>query len=220
MPVGVEEGENLTVTGNASITTRSLWVTLLAAILALAFVVTSAEDADARRVRNKKSTAAFVDTFTPPDQFSCGSALRGKQLDQRVDGYSCTAATTTFLLNDVLTRGDNPPPGPGLAGVAIPPPALFECHAVNAPSLPPGQTGRGAILAEHVSCKYRHNQQTRVFKVNEIVSTNLDEVADNGEVTENPDDLEDLFLPPVGRALPSAVPAGADAAGEGSARGA
>jgi hypothetical protein len=202
------------VTGNASITTRSLWVTLLAAILALVFVVTTAEDADARRVRHKKSTAVFVDTFTPPDQFSCRSALRGKQLDQSLDGYICTGPTTTFLLNDVLTRGDNPPPGPGLAGVATPPPALFQCHADGNASVPPGQ---GDILAEHFICEYRDNQQTRVFKVNEIVSTTLDEEGNGLPPEENVDHKGDLFLPPVGRAVPSAVPAGADAAGEGSA---
>jgi hypothetical protein len=205
--VGVEERDNFAVTGNASITRRSFCVTLLAAtILALVFVVTLAEDADARRVRHKKGVAEFTDTsdfqgtdqpFQPPDRFSCRF---------RVDGYICTAVATRFLLNDVLVRNGNPPPGLGLEDLATP--DLFQCHwDANA---------AGDRSAEHFSCEYRHNQQTRVFKVNEIVSTNTDDEV-NGVVVQTDLDPSDLFLPPEGHALPTSVPAGADAAGEGSA---
>jgi hypothetical protein len=208
--VSVEERENLTVTGNASITTRTFCVTLLAAILALVFVATMAEDADARRVRHRRGTAAFVDTFTPPDRFSCRFLSVGKPLNDKIAGYRCTAATTTFLLDDVLTLDGNPPPSPDLVGVAIPPPNLFQCDF--------DRNAAGDRSAEHFSCEYRQNQQTHVFKVNEIVSTNVDEDNDKGEtIEENPDHLKDLFLPPGPNAVPTAVPAGADAAAEGSA---
>jgi hypothetical protein len=61
--------------------------------------------------------------------------------------------------------------------------------------------------------------------MNEIVATNTDEVR-NGKVVRTDIDQKlnggnlvsaDVFLPPVGQAVPTAVPAGADAAGEGSA---
>jgi hypothetical protein len=205
------------VTGNASITTRSLCVTLLAAILALVFVATLAEDADARRGRHKRGTAAFVDTFTPPDRFPCRFLSVGKPLNDKIAGYRCTGPTTTFLLDDVLTLDGGPPPGPDLVGVAIPPPDLIECRSDgNAPSLPPGQAGRGAILADHFNCQSRQNQQT--FKVNEIVSTNVDLIDDvTGKVIQKNIDPKDLWLPPGPHAVPTVVPAGADAAGESSA---
>jgi hypothetical protein len=249
MQVGVEERENLTVTGNASITRRSLCVTLLAAILALVFVATLADDADAKRVRNKKGVSLFCEfigcttstngtgqPFQPPDRFSC------RPVAQPVteNGYTCTpgdkaavisdtgpvagAVATNFDLNDVLVRSPSagPPPGPGLEGVATP--DLFQCHwDGHPPATHPGH-GTGAGLAEHFICEYRQNQQTRVFTVNEIVPTNTDEVDIGGgapdvlDVDRNADDsLNDVFLPRVGRAVPTAVPAGADAAGEGSA---
>jgi hypothetical protein len=208
-----------------------LFVTLLALALALVFVATLAEDADARRVRHKKSTAAFVDTFTPPDRFTCRYLDGGVPLDQSLDGYRCTAGTTTFLLDDVLTRGGNPPlPGSEdpLAGVAIPPPALFKCHF--------DRNAAGDRSAEHFICQSRQNQQT--FKVNEIVSTTLDEDDDvTGDTLEEDVDGEgDVWLPPgpdtttptptpkptatkTPASVPTAVPAGTDAAGEGSAAG-
>jgi hypothetical protein len=93
-------------------------------------------------------------------------------------------------------------------------------------------------LADHFNCQYRQNQQTRVFKVKEIVSTTLDEDDDAGETQdENVDGKGELFLPPVGRvaptpkptpkptatktpaAVPTAVPAGTDAAGTDAAGG-
>ena len=48
------------MTEKASIAGRSLLVTLLALALALVCVATSAGDADAKRVRHKKSEAAFI----------------------------------------------------------------------------------------------------------------------------------------------------------------
>jgi hypothetical protein len=252
------------VTEKASIAGRSLFVTLLALALALVFVATSAGDADAKRVRHKHSTAAFIncvdrdaptpcaprsEPFTPPDRFTCRYLDVGVPLDPAqgdapsLDGYRCTAGTTTFLLNDVLFGATGPPPGPGpLDGVADPPPDLFKCRSDgNVPSLPTDDDRRGEILADHFNCQYRQNQQTRVFKVNEIVSTTVDviEPLAPGEVTE--DDVDEVFLPPVGRAVPTptptpkptpkptatktpaavptAVPAGTDAAGGGSAAG-
>jgi hypothetical protein len=246
------------VTGKASIAGRSLFVTLLALALALVFVATLAGDADAKRVRHKKSSASFINcvddgptpcaprskAFTPPDQFSCRFLSVGVPLDEIVDGYRCTAGTTTFLLDDVLFGLGGPPlpndPDP-LAGVAIPPPDRFQCRSDgNVPPLP-SDDDPGAILADHFNCQYRQNQQTRVFKVNEIVSTTVDviEPLAPGEVTE--EDVDEVFLPPVGRAVPTptptpkptpkptatktpaavptAVPAGTDAAGGGSAAG-
>jgi hypothetical protein len=214
------------VTRNASITTRSLWVTLLAAILALVFVVTSAGAADARKVRHKYGLATINESFRttgqpfqPPDRFSCRPASQPiKILTLR---YICTAVgsvgstqAATFDLNDVLSRvqGTNapkPPPGPGVEGTATP--DLFQCHwDGHVDSI-------GKRSAEHFICEFRHNQQTRVFTMNEIVATNTDEVEENGKVVFFFLDPHDGFLPPVGRAVPTAVPAGADAAGEGSA---
>jgi hypothetical protein len=252
--VGLEEKENLTVTWNASITRRSLCV-LLAAILALAFVVTLAGDADARLVRRKIGVAKFTDDFKgtlgapatnkpfqPPDHFSCRprSHLRDASLRLPVgnDGYICTPAAgaavisddgpvpgvvaESFDLNDALVTSvaADLPPGPGLEGTAAP--DLIECDwDGHAPATHPGH-GAGVGLAEHFNCVYRHNQQTRVFTVNQFVSTTEIEVDDrNPDVQigpDNPDNLEDLFLPPVGRAVPkapTAVPAGGDAGGEG-----
>ena len=251
------------MTEKASIAGRSLFVTLLALALALVFVVTLAGDADARRVRHKKSTAAFVDCvdggpgpcddpqrtggvskpFTPPDRFTCRYLDVGVPVDPAqgdapsLDGYRCEGGTTTFLLNDVLTRNGNPPPGEGpLDGVAVPPPDLFQCRS-DGTSVPPDYEGRGADLADHFNCQSRENQQT--FKVNEIVSTTLDE-EDSDPPVDNVDDKGDVFLPPgphtttptptpkptpkptatkTPAAVPTAVPAGTDAAGTDAAGG-
>ena len=131
------------------------------------------------------------------------------------DSRSCSP---TFLLGAVLTRDGNPPPGPDLVGVAIPPPVIFKCRSDGkAPSLPPGQTGRGAILAAHFNCQFRQNQQTRVFKVNEIVSTTLDEEGNGLPPEDNVDGKGDVWLPPGPHGVPTVGPAGADAADESSA---
>jgi hypothetical protein len=207
------------VTWNVSIARRSLCV-LLVAILALVLVVTLAEDADAKKVRHKKGLAAFRDSslttgqpFQMPDRFFCRPAAQPiKILTLR---YICTAVggvASTFDLNDVLIRviGTNPPkppPGPGVEGTATP--DLFQCHWDGT------LNSVGKRSAEHFICKYRHNQQTRVFKMNEIVATNTD-VVEDGKVVFQFLDPHDGFLPPIGRAVPSAVPAGVDAAGEGS----
>jgi hypothetical protein len=229
------------VTWNVSIAIRSLCVTLLAAILALVLVVTLAEDADARKVRRKKGVATFSTVFrsngqpfAPPNRFSCSPGRPVKvptaadwdppniQPPKPIHGYICTAVgkveptqATTFDLNDVLFRrqgtgpGLTPPPGP------LATPDLFKCHLV------PNAAGRRD--ANNFSCKFAENQQTCVFTMNELVATNIDEVDDNGKPKEvagfNPFDLDprDLFLPLACHALPTAVPAGSDAAGEGSA---
>jgi hypothetical protein len=155
-----------------------------------------------------------------------------------IDGYVCTAvgpleppgAAAIFDLNDVLERlvgsgpGMTPPPGP-LAS-----PDLFQCHWVP--------NAAGDRNAENFSCEFPENQQTCVFTMNELVATNVDEVDDHtGKVTlkedldtnelNDDDGLADLFLPNAchvddaargpAAAVPTAVPAGADAAGEGSA---
>ena len=234
--VGIEERENLTVTWNVSIARRSLCV-LLVAILALVLVVTLAEDADARRVRRKKGVAEFSDfhstgqPFQPPDRFSCrpGQPVTVILRPKPIDGYICTAVgsvgstqAATFDLNDVLARqqgtgpGLTPPPGP------LATPDLFQCHWVP--------NAAGERFAQNFSCEFPENQQTCVFTVNELVATNIDEVDDdgvvvvskNGELLSDLDlkadgSLNDLFLPLSCHPLPTAVPAGADAAGEGSA---
>jgi hypothetical protein len=229
--VGVEERENLTVTGNVSITKRSLCVTLLAAILALGFVVILAADADARLVRRKKGVATFSTVFhstdqpfEPPDRFSCspGRPVTVVQPPKPIDGYICTAVGSvgstqapTFDLNDVLVRrqgtgpGLTPPPGP------LATPDLFKCHWVP--------NAAGERFAENFSCEFPENQQTCVFTVNQLVATNIDEVDDKDRVVPGKEDLDqdggvrhDLFLPLACHPLPTAVPAG-DPAGEGSA---
>jgi hypothetical protein len=159
-----------------------------------------------------------------------------------IDGYICTAVGSVtvvessaglgpvtqaakFDLNDVLERGIGsgpdfgPPPGP------LATPDLFKCHLVpNAPFRAP----------ENFSCE-PDNQKKCVFTMNELVATNIDEVDAKGRVIRGkkdldlrpgaslhagqgqPGDTNDLFLPLACHALPTAVPAGSDAAGEGSA---
>jgi hypothetical protein len=227
------------VTGNVSITRRSLCVTLLAAILALVFIVTLATDADAVRRRNKIGVAFFCDVigcdtfdfhgtglsghdqpnptpFRPPDRFICipGQPFTVVQEPKPIDGYVCMAVgkvepgqTEKFDLNDVLglVVGQGAPPGgPGLAGTATP--DLFDCHWVPNPA--------GERFQNNFSCEFRQNHQTRVFTMNEIVATNIE---DEPPLTGAAPDPVNLFLPPPGRVVPTAVPAGADAAGEGSA---
>jgi hypothetical protein len=227
------------VTGNVSITRRSLCM-LLAAILGLAFLVILAGDADAIRRRRKIGVAVFTEDFKgtnkpfqPPDHFSCRPVSRLRDASLRLpvdnDGYICTpgamaavisdtgpvpnAVAEIFHLNDALRTSvaADLPPGPGLEGTAAP--DLVECQW-------DGQLDGVAGLAEHFNCKYRDNQQTRVFTVNQFVSTTEIEVENGVQVGKtNPDNLPDLFLPPVGRvvpaAAPTAVPGGGDAAGQG-----
>jgi hypothetical protein len=239
--VGLEERENLTVTWNVSIAIRSLCVTLLAAILALVLVVTLAEDADARKVRRKKGIAEFSDTFhstsqpfEPPDRFSCSPGRPvtvpiaadwdppNIQPPKPIDGYICTAVgsigptqAATFDLNDVLFKvapglGLTPPPG------QLATPDLFQCRWVN--------NAAGDRNANDFSCEFPEKQQLCVFTMRELVATNIDDVDRGGgapdliDVDRKADGQEnDLFLPISCHALPSAVPAGADAAGEGLA---
>lgn len=256
------------MTGNVSIAIRSLSVTLLATILALALVVISAEDADARKVRRKKGVADFAQVFhhcedrytlqlvreqcegedtdsqrfEPPDRFSCRPGRPfliptradwdppNIQPPKPIDGYICRAEgsvaegqASIFDLNDVLDRDApgraaeyTPPPGP-LAS-----PDLFKCHLVpNAPTR----------TTDNFSCEFAENQQTCVITMHELVPTNVDEVDDDDDNSKktlggldrwDPEDkvdsFNDLFLPIACHPVPlAAVPAGADAAGEGSA---
>jgi hypothetical protein len=50
-----------------------------------------------------------------------------------------------------------------------------------------------------------------------LVATNIDVVDTNDKTLQDNLETNNLFLPPACHALPTAVPAGADAAGEGSA---
>jgi hypothetical protein len=182
--------------------------------------------------------------FEPPDAFDCSPGRPFKvptaadwdpatiQPPKPIDGYACTAVGSVtppqaakFDLNDVLERGIGsgpdfgPPPGP------LATPDLLKCHLVpNAPSRAP----------ENFSCE-PDNQKTCVFTMNELVATNIDEVDAKGRVVRGmtdldlrpgaslvdgqgqPGDTNDLFLPLACHAVPTAVPAGANAAGEGSA---
>jgi len=226
---GVEKGD-FPVTEKVSIASRSLFITLLALALALLFVVTLAGDADARHRRPTRrfSVAAFdvlgVDPgaapFEAPDRFSC-------RFDDSpsVHGYVCKGGGKTFTLSEALKRGDNPPDGEGFEGLATP--DRFRCRWDG--------NAAGDKSAEHFICKYRHRDSakgplhTHTFRVNEIVSvTDLP----------NPDDavegIDDLWLPPhpitttptptptptpkpthtkTPASVPTAVPAGTDAAG-------
>jgi hypothetical protein len=93
---------------------------------------------------------------------------------------------------------------------------------LNLPSTTPRTTN-------DFSCEFAENQQTCVFTMHELVPTNVDEVDDDTGKTEEKDldrwdlrphkvdSFNDLFLPIACHPVPLAVPAGADAAGEGSA---
>jgi hypothetical protein len=161
------------------------------------------------------------------------------QPPEPIDGYICRAEgrvkmvsigagppvtqAAKFDLNDVLERdvpqwmGRTPPSGP-LAS-----PDLFECRLI--PNSPPADSR----TTNDFSCEFAENQQTCVFTLNELVATNVDEVDDRNSKKTLREDLDrwdpkdpfdsfnDLFLPLACHPLPTAVPAGADAAGEGSA---
>ena len=181
--------------------------------------------------------------FEPPNAFDCSPGRPFKvptaadwdpatiQPPKPIDGYICTAvgpleptgAAAIFDLNDVLDRhigvgpGMTPPPGP-LAS-----PDLFTCHLkTNLPPTTPRTTN-------DFSCEFAENQQTCVFTMHELVPTNVDDVDEDGNVKPDGEDLDrwdpedevdsfnDLFLPIACHPVPLAVPAGADAAGEGSA---
>ena len=134
-----------------------------------------------------------------------------------------------FDLNDVLDR--DAPTTERAEEYTIPPgqlasPDLFKCRS-NLPSTTPRTTN-------DFRCEFAENQQTCVFTVHELVPTNVDDVDEDGNVNRDDDgepleDLDrwdpedevdsfnDLFLPIACHPVPLAVPAGADAAGEGSA---
>jgi hypothetical protein len=125
-------------------------------------------------------------------------------------------------------------------------PDLFKCQLIpNLPSTTPseveaaGETGVVDVLqvartTNDFSCEFPENQQTCVFTMHELVPTNVDDVDEHGNVKRDDDgelleDLDrwdpedeadsfnDLYLPIACHPVPLAVPAGADAAGEGSA---
>jgi len=139
-----------------------------------------------------------------------------------------------FDLNDVLDR--DAPTTERAEEYTIPPgqlasPDTFKCHS-DLPSTTPRTTN-------DFSCGFAENQETCVFTMHELVPTNVDDVDDHGKVKlddgqpkedldrwsergeEDPEDevdkFNDLFLPIACHPVPLAVPAGADAAGEGSA---
>jgi hypothetical protein len=145
-----------------------------------------------------------------------------------------------FDLNDVLDR--DAPTTERAEEYTIPPgqlasPDLFKCHLI--PNLP--STSSADDLDHQIdvlstprttndfSCEFAENQQTCVFTMHELVPTNVDEVDDDTGKTEEKDldrwdrrphkvdSFNDLFLPIACHPVPLAVPAGADAAGEGSA---
>ena len=156
-----------------------------------------------------------------------------------IDGYRCTAVgkvalgqAEIFDLNDVLDRGAGPGLGeiqagkPAHPGESGPPPGplatpdLIKCHwAPNA--VPPDRN------ADDFSCEFPENEQTCVFTLgieggagslrHVLVATNIDVVDTKGKVLREDLDKDFLFLPFACNPLPTAVPAGSDAAGEGSA---
>ena len=157
-----------------------------------------------------------------------------------IDGYRCTAVgkvepgqAKTFDLNDVLDRALGPGTGeisagkPAHPGESGPPPGplatpdLIKCLWVP--------NAAGDRNADNFRCKFPGNQRTCVFTLgigfnggsdlrNVLVATNIDVVDDKTGKTVGDDvDSQFLFLPFACDPLPSAVPAGADAAGEGSA---
>jgi hypothetical protein len=206
--VGVEETENLTVTWNALITKSSFYLTLLAAILALVFVVTLAGDADAR---HKKPTAYFSKAeitdnfegtgqpFEPPDHFDC---VYNDSPD--VHDYECTGSAT-FRLSNALKRSGNPPPGEGFDSVAAP--DSLECSRDS--------NLEGNRSAEQFICEYSDGQHTHIFRLNEMVCLTYD--ADIAEAVDHP--KRDRYLPPRDGTVPTVVPSGADDVGGGSTAG-
>jgi hypothetical protein len=157
------------------------------------------------------------------------------------------SAGPTFDLNDVLDRAAGPGVGeirggkPRTPGESGPPPGqlatpdLIKCHWVS--------NADGRRDADNFSCEFLENQQTCVFTLGishasapvtsatkVLIATNIDVVDTEGKLLKDAggEFLEDLdkdpsgrqlflFLPLACHPLPTAVPAGADAAGEGSA---
>jgi hypothetical protein len=97
----------------------------------------------------------------------------------------------------------------------------------------PGEEAAPTRTTNDYSCEFAENQQTCVITMHELIPTNVDLVDDNKTVRKDldrwdvppgdlPDEDEvdrfnDLYLPIACHPVPLAVPAGADAAGEGSA---
>jgi hypothetical protein len=98
---------------------------------------------------------------------------------------------------------------------------------------PPSEEAAPTRTTNDYSCEFAENQQTCVITMHELIPTNVDLVDDNKTVRKDldrwdvppgdlPDEDEvdrfnDLYLPIACHPVPLAVPAGADAAGEGSA---
>jgi hypothetical protein len=195
-------------TENALITRRSFHLTLLAAILALVFVVALAGDADAKHRKPKayfsKATITedFLGTdqpFEAPDSFDC-------RFDDSpsVHDYVCKGGETTFRLSDALARSGNPPPGEGFDSVAGP--DSLTCHWDG--NLDENRS------AEHFICEYSDGQHTHIFRLNEMVSVTYE--SDDDEPEPPPGDR---YLPPRGQTVPTVVPSGADDVGGGSVAG-
>jgi hypothetical protein len=120
----------------------------------------------------------------------------------------------------------NAQPAEQTAEEAAPPPAEEAAP-------PPDEESAPTRTTNDFSCEFAENQQTCVITMHELVPTNVD-LVDDGETTHKdldrwdvpPGDLppkdevdrfNDLYLPIACHPVPLAVPAGADAAGEGSA---
>jgi hypothetical protein len=191
------------VTWNALITRRSFHLTLpsamLAAILALVFVVTLAGDADAKhRPKHYKSRALIIGTFPFPDRSDCDFNASPNIYD-----YVCEGGQMKFRLSNALGRSGNPPPGEGFDSVAAPDSLTFRWDG----------NSDGNRSAEHFIGEYSDGQHTHIFRLNEMVSVTYD----SDDEPEPP--RGDRFLPPGGETVPSVVPSGADAVGGGSAAG-
>ena len=163
---------------------------------------------------------------------------------KRIDGYICRAVgsvaegqASIFDLNDVLDRDASTraaeyttPTGP-LAS-----PDLLKCHRTSpstTPRDPEAEDDLPAPTTNDFSCEFAENQQTCVITMHELVPTNVDLVDDDNKTKQKdldrwdvrlatfPEDevdrFNDLYLPIACHPVPLAVPAGADAAGEGSA---
>jgi hypothetical protein len=153
-------------------------------------------------------------------------------------GFGPVTQAAIFDLNDVLDRAAGPGVGeirggkpffPDESGPPAGPlatPDLIQCHWVPNAAGPSGIPLRGP---EDFSCEFPENQQTCVFTLGTgggslerlkhvLVATNIDVVDDTtGETVGDDVDSQFLFLPFACHPLPTAVPAGADATGEGSA---
>jgi hypothetical protein len=128
--------------------------------------------------------------------------------------------------------GEEAAPSPGEE--AAPSPGEEAAPSPDEEAAPsPGEEAAPTRTTNDYSCEFAENQQTCVITMHELIPTNVDLVDDNKTVRKDldrwdvppgdlPDEDEvdrfnDLYLPIACHPVPLAVPAGADAAGEGSA---